>query len=64
MFYVRAKCVQIPALRAGGDMRLTAITFLIGFVLVLAAALQTELNHRAKVRQQGTVAPLQTAVLN
>jgi hypothetical protein len=56
--------MQISALRAGDDMRLTAITFLIGFVLVLAAALQTELNHRAKMRQQGTAAPLQTAVLN
>jgi hypothetical protein len=35
-------------------MRLTAITFLIGFVLVLVAALQTELNHRAKMRHEGT----------
>ena len=45
-------------------MRLTAITFLIGFVLVLAAALQTELNHRAKMRLQGRVGPPSTVVLN
>jgi hypothetical protein len=56
--------MQISALRAGDDMRLTAITFLIGFVLVLAAALQTELNHRAKMRLQVRAARLQTAVLN
>ena len=45
-------------------MRLAATTFLIAFVLVLAAALQTGLNRRAKLRLQAERTRLQTTMPN
>ena len=45
-------------------MRLAGITFLIAFMVVLAAAIQTGVNHKAKARMQAERARLQSAFPN